>query len=53
MINVRVKEFEEVATDVRIRFETDYVEFFKARRRWKTDFESATKNVETTFSDLD
>ena len=28
MINARVKEFEQVATDVKVRFETDCVSFF-------------------------
>lgn len=37
--NKRVTEYSEVVETLKTQFETDYVEFIRDRKRWKSDFD--------------
>lgn len=43
----------EIATTLEVLFKRDYDEFVRDRRRWKSDFETATKRAQNNLKEID
>ncbi len=41
-----------ITDELKIQFDTDYNEFVRDRKRWKTDFDIASKKARDTFIDI-
>jgi hypothetical protein len=42
-----------ITSDLRELFETDYKEFVRDRRRWKSDFDQASKKAKNNFTSIE
>ena len=42
----------EISEDLQIQFQTDYIEFVKDRKRWKSDFDIATQHARSNFDQI-
>ena len=43
----------EIANDIKTQFDQEYKDFFRERRRWKSDFDQASKRATTNFNQIE
>lgn len=48
-----VEEFREIVSDMKLKFDSDYIEFVRDRKRWKGDFDNAANKATNNFQQIE
>lgn len=49
----RVAEYNEIVITLRDQFDSDYIEFIRDKKRWKSDFDQAASKANTNFKAIE